>query len=422
MSSSAPRAAAAAASSLVRPGAPPNALRWILLIVFLDMMGLGLLVPVIPFIVLEFRSDALTVGALSFAYAAAQFVATPLLGAFSDRRGRRGVLLVSFLGSAIAYFAFGWAPALWVLFAGRLVDGLTGANIGTSQAYVADITVPEHRSRALALSGAALGLGFVVGPLTGILLARFGHHVPAYVAGGLALASALLAWWQLPESLPQEHRAPALKAMSVEWPRLNPMTPLRVAWNRSNLRPLLVATFLASFAMAALRSQFAFFAVTTLDFTQAGASRVMAFLGVMMVVAQGGLVRQSVRRYGDRGTLIIGLVLSVGGFAGLAIANSAAALYLMVALTALGVGLGTPTLAALVSHRSAPAEQGLMLGAAQAAASLAQVFGPLWAGFGFDHVAPSFPFSSGAALVGAALLVVLLKTSGVVSDQKGNTG
>ena len=393
--------------SLVRAGSPPNALRWILLIVFLDMMGLGLLVPVIPFIVLEFRSDAMTVGALSFAYAAAQFLATPLLGALSDRRGRRGVLLISFLGSAVAYLAFGWAPALWVLFAGRIIDGLTGANIGTSQAYVADITAPEHRSRALALSGAALGLGFIVGPLTGVALARFGHHVPAYLAGGLAFASALVAWLQLPESLSPENRAPAMKAMAFEWPRLNPMRPLQLAWERSALRPLLVATFLANFAMAALRSQFAFFAVTTLSFTQSGASRVMAFLGVMMVITQGGLVRQSVRRYGDRGTLIIGLVLSIGGFAGLAIAESAEALYLMVALTALGVGLGTPTLAALVSHRSTAVEQGTMLGAAQAAASLAQVFGPLWAGYGFDHVAPSFPFSSGAVLVAAALFVVL---------------
>ena len=394
--------------SLSRPDAPPRALLWILVIVFLDMMGLGLLVPVIPFIVLEFRSDALTVGALSFAYAAAQFLATPILGALSDRHGRRGVLLLSFLGSAAAYFAFGWAPALWVLFAGRIVDGLTGANIGTSQAYVADITAPEHRSRALALSGAALGAGFIVGPLTGIALARFGHHVPAFVAAGLALASTFLAWWRLPESLPPQMREPALKPLKVEWRRLNPMAPLLLAWRRANLRPLLTATFLASFAMAALRSQFAFFAVTALGFTQSGANRVMAFLGVMMVVTQGGLVRQAVQRYGDRGTLILGLLLSIAGFAGLAVAGSAASLYVMVAITALGVGLGTPTMAALVSHRSAAVEQGAMLGAAQAAASLAQVFGPLWAGFGFDHVAPSFPFSSGAVFVAGALLVVVL--------------
>jgi MFS family permease len=132
----------------------------------------------------------------------------------------------------------------------------------------------------------------------------------------------------------------------------------------------------------------------------------MAFLGVMMVITQGGLVRQAVRRYGDRGTLIIGLVLSVAGFAGLSIAASSTMLYLMVAVTALGVGLGTPTMAALVSQRSAAAEQGAMLGAAQASASLAQVFGPVWAGFIFDHAGPSFPFSTGAVLVAAALLVV----------------
>ncbi len=393
---------------LSRPDAPAGALRWILVIVFLDMMGLGLLVPVIPFIVQEFGGGALTIGWLSFAYAASQFVATPLLGAISDRRGRRGVLLVSFLGSAAAYVAFGWAPALWVLFAGRIVDGLTGANIGTSQAYIADITAPEHRSQALALSGAALGAGFIVGPLAGIGLSVFGHHAPAFVAAGLAMASTALAWWRLPESLPAGARTGTRQDAALARGRLNPIAPLRLALTRSSLRPLLAVAFLANFAMAALRSHFAFFAMATLAFTQRDTSRVMAFLGVMMVVTQGGLVRQAVHRYGDRGTLIVGLVLSMVGFAGLSVAGSAASLYLMVAITALGVGLGTPTLAALVSYRSAAAEQGTMLGAAQAAASLAQVFGPLWAGYAFDHVAPSFPFSSGAALVAAALLVVAL--------------
>jgi DHA1 family tetracycline resistance protein-like MFS transporter len=128
----------------------------------------------------------------------------------------------------------------------------------------------------------------------------------------------------------------------------------------------------------------------------------------MMVVAQGGLVRTAVRRWGDHGTLVVGLVISVVGFAGLSVSTTPLMLYVMVAITAVGVGLGTPTMAALVSHRSGAIEQGVMLGAAQAAASLAQIVGPLWAGFVFDHAGPSFPFSSGAALVAAALLVVVL--------------
>ena len=384
-----------------RPDAPPGALFWILLIVFLDMMGLGLLVPVIPLIVQEFRGDALTIGWLSLAYAASQFVATPLLGALSDRHGRRVVLLVSFLGSAAAYLAFGWGPALWILFLGRMVDGLTGANIGTSQAYLADITAPEHRSRAMAMAGAALGAGFIVGPLIGVGLSRFGHHAPALVAAGLALASTGMAWWRLPESLP-----PNARAHAIAWRRLNPFAPLREAIGRAALRPLLAAIFLANFAMAALRSHFAFFAITTLAFTQSDVNRVMAFLGVMMVVAQGGLVRRAVDRWGDYTTLVLGLALSAAGFAGLAVAGSPATLYLMVAVTALGVGLGLPTMAALVSHRSGAMEQGAMLGAAQAAASLAQVVGPVWAGFIFDRGGPAFPFGTGAVLVVTALIVV----------------
>ena len=388
---------------LSRPDAPPGALSWILVIVFLDMTGMGLLIPVIPLIVQEFRADALTVGWLMAAYYASQFVATPLLGAWSDRHGRKGVLLLSFLGSAAAYFAFGWAPALWVLLAGRLVDGLTGASVAMSQAYIADITDAGNRSRALALSGVALGAGFIVGPLIGVAISRYGPHVPAFVAGGLALGGTLLAWWRLPESLP------AQKAASLPVTReLNSFAPLRRALGRGSLRPLLIATFLANFAMAALRSHFAFFTFVTLAFTQRDTSKVIAFLGVMMVVAQGGLVRQAVRRWGDHGTLVLGLVVSVVGFAGLSVSTSPLMLYVMVAITAVGVGLGTPMMAALISHRSGAIEQGVMLGAGQAAASLAQIVGPIWAGFAFDHVAPSFPFSSGAALVAAALLVVVV--------------
>jgi DHA1 family tetracycline resistance protein-like MFS transporter len=400
---------------IARPDAPPGAVFWILLIVFLDMTGMGLLVPVIPLIVQEFRTDALTIGWLSAAYAAAQFAATPLLGALSDRHGRRVVLLASFLGSAAAYLAFGWGPAIWILFAGRVIDGLTGANIGTSQAYIADITAPEHRSRAMALAGAALGAGFVVGPAVGIALAQFGPHVPAFVAAGLAVASTALAWWRLPESLPVHARAPR-----IVWRRLNPFAPLRDALGRRELRPLLAVTFLANFAMAALRSHFTYFAIITLAYSQKDVSRVMAFLGVMMVIAQGGLVRRAVRRWGDYGTLTIGLALSAAGFAGLAMTQSSATLYVMVAVTAIGVGLGLPTMAALVSHRSSALEQGAMLGAAQAAASLAQVAGPVWAGRSFDSFGPGFPFATGAVLVTVALAVVMSHRPGVARDASGH--
>ncbi len=370
------------------------------------MMGLGLLVPVIPWIVQQFRADALTIGWLSLVYSASQFVATPLLGAISDRFGRRPILLISFLGSAFAYFAFGWAGVLWVLFLGRLVDGLTGANIGTSQAYIADITTPELRSRAMALVGAALGAGFVVGPLVGVGLSVWGlpPTTQAIVAGGLAIGSTIVAWWFLPESLPASRR----RALPLRLAHLNPLAPLLVALRRTPLRALLVATFLANFAMAGLRSHFAFFTFAQLNFSQGDVNQVMAFLGVMMVIAQGGLVRQAVHRWGDLGTLILGLGLSVIGFFGLSLAAGTPMVYTMVAITALGVGLGTPTMAALVSQRSGAVEQGAMLGAAQAAASLGHVIGPLWAGLMFDRVGPGFPFSTGAALVACALVVVLI--------------
>jgi DHA1 family tetracycline resistance protein-like MFS transporter len=398
---------------LAQPGSPPRALRWILLIVFLDAAGLMLLSPVIPDIVAGFDADtnrvALLVAWLATMYSSAQFFSNPLLGALSDRWGRKPILLASFGGSMLTYLAFGSAPALWVLFAGRLVDGLTGASIGTSQAYVADITTPAQRSRVMGLAGAALGLGFAVGPLVGYLLARaeFSAAVPVFVAAGLALFSVALAWHGLPESLAVERRV----TTPIRLSDLNPFAPLRLAIARGPLRALVIAAFLTNFAMAGLRSHFAFFAGAHLGFTTSQVYGVMGFLGVMMVVAQGGLVRRAVDRWGDFGTLLTGMSLSAVGFFGLSTVTGTSLVYLMVAILALGVGLATPTMASLVSQRSASDKQGAMLGSAQAAGALGQVIGPAWAGLMFVHVGPGSPFSTGAALVLAAVLVVVFSKS-----------
>jgi len=398
---------------LAQPGSPPRALRWILLIVFLDAAGLMLLSPVIPDIVAGFDADtnrvALLVAWLATMYSSAQFFSNPLLGALSDRWGRKPILLASFGGSMLTYLAFGSAPALWVLFAGRLVDGLTGASIGTSQAYVADITTPAQRSRVMGLAGAALGLGFAVGPLVGYLLARagFSASVPVFVAAGLALFSVALAWQGLPESLAVERRV----TTPIRLSDLNPFAPLRLAIARGPLRALVIAAFLTNFAMAGLRSHFAFFAGAHLGFTTSQVYGVMGFLGVMMVVAQGGLVRRAVDRWGDFGTLLTGMSLSAVGFFGLSTVTGTSLVYLMVAILALGVGLATPTMASLVSQRSASDKQGAMLGSAQAAGALGQVIGPAWAGLMFVHVGPGSPFSTGAALVLAAVLVVVFSKS-----------
>lgn len=377
------------------------------------MAGLGLLSPVIPDIVATFGRDtdrvALLVAWLATMYSSAQFFSNPLLGALSDRWGRKPILLVSFLGSALTYLSFGWAPALWVLFAGRLVDGLTGANIGTSQAYIADITTPQERSRVMGLAGAALGMGFVAGPLIGFLLARAGFppSTPVFLAAGLALFSMALAWSGLPESLPADRRV----VTPIRFADLNPFAPLRLAFTRGPLRALVVAAFLTNFAMAGLRSHFALFAGAHLGFTLSQVYGVMGFLGVMMVVAQGGLVRRGVERWGDFGTLLTGMSLSAIGFFGLSVVTSSGLVYLMVAILALGVGLSTPTMASLVSQRSAADKQGAMLGSAQAAGALGQVIGPTWAGLMFVNVGPGYPFSTGAAMVVAAVLVVLFSRS-----------
>ncbi len=372
------------------------------------MTGLGLLTPVVPEIVGRFAATpdrvAWATAALATTYALAQFFSTPLLGALSDRWGRKPILMVSFLGSAVTYVVFGWAPALALLFAGRLVDGLTAANIGTSQACLADITAPPDRSRAMGLAGAALGVGFVAGPLIGFALTRAGAgvHVPVYLAAVLAVCSTVLAWRWLPETLPRDRR----ETDPFRRRHLNPLAPLAATVSRAALRPLAVAALLTNFAMAGLRALFAVFAAVQLQFAPAQIYGVMGFLGLMMVVAQGGLVRPAVSRWGDRGTLLVGLTISAAGFFAVSLSAATSHLYLAVGITAIGVGLSLPTMASLVSRLSASHEQGAMLGATQAAGALGQVLGPLWAGWMFDLIGPGAPFASGGLLVLGALVAL----------------
>jgi multidrug resistance protein len=384
------------------PGARP--LTFIFLTVFLDLLGVGILVPVLPYIVAAFRSDALTVGLLSLTFAAAQFLASPVLGALSDRVGRRPVLLLSVLGTGVGYFIFGAGHVLWLLFLARLIDGFTGGNVSTAQAYIADISRPEDRAKNFGLIGAAFGLGFIVGPALGGLLSHWSLRAPAYAAGVLSLVTVTLGYFMLPESLPRERRVRAPFRLAD----LHPLGQLGEAVRRPGVARIFASFFAMSFAMAGLQSNFAVFTHARFALGPQGNALLFTLVGVVGILVQGVLLRRIPTGGRERPIAMGGLALMAAGFAATAFVPSVAWLYPAIALLALGSSAAGPMLTSEVSRSVSGSEQGWVLGSLQSVASLTRIAGPVWAGLAFDHVGPGAPYWSGALWVLAGLMVASL--------------
>ncbi|HMQ31937.1 MAG TPA: MFS transporter [Chloroflexaceae bacterium] len=369
--------------------------------VLVDMLGYGMVVPLLPFLVRERSESALLVGLLSSLYALVQLLVAPLLGAASDRAGRRPVLIGCLLGSAAAYGLLAASAALGSLpltFAAVAMGGAAGASIPTAQAYIADSTAPEERARGLGLLGAAFGLGLMLGPASGGLLSVYGLAAPAALAAGLALLNALYALAALPESLTAGRRA------------RQPMRPgavagqLAAALATPGMRRLLLAIFLLNLAFAGLQSNFPVFSSARFGWGPVANGAFFAFVGACAVLTQGALVGRLQPRLGEPALVIGGLAVMAAGLAATAVAPAGWALYPIVGLMALGTGLAIPSLTSLVSRRAGEGRQGAAMGGVQSLLSLALILGPALAGLLFDAAGPPAPYLAGAALAGAALL------------------
>jgi MFS family permease len=370
----------------------------IFLIVFLDMMGAGILIPVIPFVVQPYRADALTVGLLALAFSAAQFIAAPLLGLWSDRIGRRPVLLTCVLGTAAGYFLFGWAGSLSMLFTARMLAGFAGGSISTAQAYIADISQPEDRAKNFGLIGAAFGLGFILGPALGGILSHISLSAPAFGSAALSVVTFAVAFALLKESHHQR---------SERELQLNPFAQINAALSRAQFRPLMFAVFALNFAMAGLQTNFAVFTRVRFSMNAAQNAAVFAYLGVMSTLTQGVLLRRLSHKVSETQLAVTGALAFAIGFAFIAASPAVWVLYIGVTFQALGYGLAAPALSGLISRRSSGAEQGAMLGTSQAVSSLTRVVGPVWAGFAFDRIGSGAPYWSGAVFSILALLLAL---------------
>jgi len=384
------------------------ALGLVFCVLLLDVVGISILYPIAAYIVRQYSDDALTLTLLNALYAAAQFIAAPLLGKLSDRYGRRPVLLASLLGSALGYVLFGIGGALWVLFLSRLIDGSTAGNQSVAAAYIADFSTPATRVKNFTLIGLAWGLGLVLGPALGAALGQINLAAPAFTAAALALLSLLLCLLALPESLPREQRTTAALRLTD----LSPFVAIGTMARRPTLGRLLLTLCLFNLAFNGINSTETLYLIDTFAAQpqQIGALLVLAGIAVMLVQRS---IPPLVRRFGEQrlaGAALIGQAL---GAVATIIMPILWPIYLLVMLRTIASSISFPTLGTLMVNRVVPREQGTLMGVTTALSSLMGALGPLWAGAAYDHVASNAPY-----WLGAGVFVFAAATLACVPDRR----
>ncbi|HEX4667309.1 MAG TPA: MFS transporter [Chthoniobacterales bacterium] len=368
--------------------------------VFIDMVGFGIVIPVLPLYAEHFRATPVEIGWLTGIYSGMQIIFVPILGRLSDRFGRRPILIVSLIGTAVGFLIMGWATSLTLLFAARIIDGASGGNIATAQAYVADVSTPENRSRSMGVIGAAFGLGFTFGPMIGGLLSRISYGAPFFFAAALAAVNVVLLYFILPESLSAEYRAqPHERARLAE------------VFQHGNARMFgtIVATYLFTITgFAIMTTLFALFTEKQFGFDARHTGYVFGFIGILSVILQGGLIGRLIKRFGETALARTGLLLLAVALALLPLVPTIPMLLAVCAALAIANGLVNPTLNGLASQMIDRSWQGRALGVMQSAGSVGRLVGPLLGGWllMFDLGQPATHYARTPFFAGAAILFV----------------
>lgn len=382
------------------PPRSQKALVFLFISTFLGSLGFSVVIPILPYLVAKYLTDqtqlAATIGWLTISYSLCSFFAAPVLGALSDRYGRRPVLLLSLLGSGIGFLIFGWGGALWVLFLGRIIDGLTAGNFSALFGYLADVTRPEERGKYFGIMGAVFGSGFIIGPAVGGLASHISLETPFYLAAAVTFLNVIWGYFFLPESHKPENRA------EIHFKQLNPFIQIVGLFQIPSIRMLLIAGVMFMVPFVMMQTTLGVLVKDVLHWGPDQTSLAFMLVGVADIVVQGLLLGWMIQKLGESGVALLGLTLTVLSLVSLALLPvypSGLFLYLSITAFAIGEGVFTASLGSLTSKAAGPTAQGRVQGGSQALNALSQVVSPGLAGQLYSRAGHSAPYWTGAVMV-----------------------
>jgi multidrug resistance protein len=371
----------------------------IFITVFIDLMGFGILMPILPtFASKELGVSDFGIGTVVAAFSLMQFFFNPMFGRLSDRIGRRPVILSTQLITAFSYLMFAFSNSYSILLISRILGGLGGSNIGVAQAYIADITTKEERSKGMGLIGAAFGLGFVFGPLVGAFLSKFGYHVAGIASACFTTTAFVFAYFMLPESIKEKNfdKKFRLKIFDLKFSKEILAHP--------TLGFLILLFFFIIFSVANIYGTFAILGYKFYHFTDQQNGMLFGINGLAAAIVQGGLIRVLSKRYKDKSILMLGIVFMIFGLALLPYGGDFIGVAVVISILAIGAGILQPLIPSMISKHSPENQQGATLGVSQSVSAFARVLGPLWGGFSYEALGYQFPFFTGAFVTFLSLI------------------
>ncbi len=366
----------------------------IILVVFIDLLGFSLILPLLPYYAETFQASEFVTGLLVAVYAAAQLIGAPVLGRLSDRFGRRPLLLASIFGTFLGFLLLGFANALWILFAARILDGFTGGNLSIAQAYITDVTDAQNRSKGLGLIGAAFGLGFIIGPATGGFLSQWSYAVPAFVAAALSFINLALIYFWLPESLTAEKRS----SMTDKKPAVT-LGALFTALKRPFTGPLLTTRFFFGLAFAIFQTVFSLYMLAKFSLSASNTGLILTYVGILAVITQGFLIGRITKKFREDVLIIVCAALMAVSLIGWALAPSIVILLIVLTPTALAGGILNTLLSSTLTKAVVPQEIGGILGLSASVESSTRIFAPIIGGALLQSLGTWAPGAFGAVVM-----------------------